>query len=163
MFLAPSHSDPGESLLTTTLLGVYLGEPAGKTPTHMSPSDLDAWCSRFVHVSACYWTTRPFLVLLHGHSGSPRVRNLDGTCVNYMSTFIQIHFITEPIKQHYYSEKLALLFWQSKPQSKKLQPNKFITQPNELEATKSARHNQISSSDQDTQDQGWQAILEETS
>ena len=33
MFLAPSRSGLGESLPTTTLLGVYLGEPAGKTPT----------------------------------------------------------------------------------------------------------------------------------
>ena len=33
MFLPPSHSNLGESLLTTTLLGVYLGEPVGKTPT----------------------------------------------------------------------------------------------------------------------------------
>ena len=33
MFLAPSRSDLGESLLTITLLGVYLIEPAGKTPT----------------------------------------------------------------------------------------------------------------------------------
>ena len=33
MFLAPSRSDLGESLLTTTLLRVYLREPAGKTPT----------------------------------------------------------------------------------------------------------------------------------
>ena len=71
---------------------------------------------------------------------------------------MQIHFITEPMKWHYYSEKLALLFWQSKPQSIKLQPNTFMTQPNELEAAKSARRNQISSLDQDTQDQGWQAI-----
>ena len=29
MFLAPSHSDPGESLLITTLLGVPLEELAG--------------------------------------------------------------------------------------------------------------------------------------
>ena len=33
MFLAPSRSDPGESLLITTLLGIPLGEPDGKTPT----------------------------------------------------------------------------------------------------------------------------------
>jgi hypothetical protein len=33
MFLAPSRSDLGESLPTTTLLGVSLGEPDGKTPT----------------------------------------------------------------------------------------------------------------------------------
>ena len=33
MFLAPSHSDLGESLPTINLLGVYLGELAGKTPT----------------------------------------------------------------------------------------------------------------------------------
>ena len=33
MFLAPSHSDLGESLLITTLLGIPLGEPDGKTPT----------------------------------------------------------------------------------------------------------------------------------
>ena len=33
MFLAPSHSDLGESLLITTLLGIPLGEPEGKTPT----------------------------------------------------------------------------------------------------------------------------------
>ena len=31
MFLAPSHSDPGESLLITTLLGIPLGEPNSKT------------------------------------------------------------------------------------------------------------------------------------
>ena len=64
------------------------------------------------------------------------------------------------MKRHYYSEKLALLFWQSKPQSINLQPNKFMTQPNELEVAKSAWHNQINSSDQDTQNQGWQAIPE---
>ena len=33
MFLAPSRSDPGESLLITTLLGIPLREPDGKTPT----------------------------------------------------------------------------------------------------------------------------------
>ena len=33
MFLAPSSSDLGESLPTINLLGVYLGELAGKTPT----------------------------------------------------------------------------------------------------------------------------------
>ena len=33
MFLAPSCSDLGESLLITTLLGIPLGEPDGKTPT----------------------------------------------------------------------------------------------------------------------------------
>ena len=33
MFLAPSHSDLGDSLLITTLLGIPLGEPGGKTPT----------------------------------------------------------------------------------------------------------------------------------
>ena len=33
MFLAPSCSDLGESLLKTTLLGIPLGEPDGKTPT----------------------------------------------------------------------------------------------------------------------------------
>src|SRR6185436_9006477 len=33
MFLAPSRSDLGESLLITTLLGIPLGEPDGKTPT----------------------------------------------------------------------------------------------------------------------------------
>jgi hypothetical protein len=33
VFLAPSHSDLGESLLITTLLGIPLGEPDGKTPT----------------------------------------------------------------------------------------------------------------------------------
>ena len=32
MFLAQSRSDPGESLLITTLLGIPLGEPDGKTP-----------------------------------------------------------------------------------------------------------------------------------
>ena len=32
MFLAPSRSDLGESLPTINLLGVYLGELAGKTP-----------------------------------------------------------------------------------------------------------------------------------
>ena len=32
MFLAPSHSDLGESLLITTLLGIPLGEPDGKIP-----------------------------------------------------------------------------------------------------------------------------------
>ena len=35
-----------------------------------------------------------------------------------------------------------------------------MTQPNELEAAKSPRHNQISSLDQGTRDLGWQAILE---
>ena len=64
------------------------------------------------------------------------------------------------MKWRYYSEKLALLFWESKLQSIKLQPNKFMTQPNELEVAKSAWHNQINSSDQDTQNQGWQAIPE---
>jgi len=34
VFLAPSRSDLGESLLITTLLGIPLGEPNGKTPTH---------------------------------------------------------------------------------------------------------------------------------
>ena len=33
MFLAPSRSDLGESQLITTLLGIPLGEPDGKTPT----------------------------------------------------------------------------------------------------------------------------------
>ena len=33
MFLAPSRSDLGESLLITTLLGIPLGEPDGKIPT----------------------------------------------------------------------------------------------------------------------------------
>ena len=33
MFLAPSRSDLGESLLKTTLLGIPLGELDGKTPT----------------------------------------------------------------------------------------------------------------------------------
>ena len=33
MFLAPSRSDVGESLRITTLLGITLGEPDGKTPT----------------------------------------------------------------------------------------------------------------------------------
>ena len=56
------------------------------------------------HVSVSYWTTHPFLVLENARFGPPRVRN------HYMSTFIQIHFITEPMKQRYYSEKLALLF-----------------------------------------------------
>ena len=56
------------------------------------------------HVSVSYWTTDPFLIFKNARFGPPRVRN------HYMSTFIQIHFITEPIKQHYYSEKLALLF-----------------------------------------------------
>ena len=35
-----------------------------------------------------------------------------------------------------------------------------MTHTNELEAAKSARHNQISSLDQGTRDLGWQAILE---
>ena len=33
MFLSPSRFDLGESLLITTLLGIPLGEPDGKTPT----------------------------------------------------------------------------------------------------------------------------------
>jgi len=33
VFLAPSHSDLSESLLITTLLGIPLREPDGKTPT----------------------------------------------------------------------------------------------------------------------------------
>ena len=33
MFLAPSRSDLSESLLITTLLGIFLREPDGKTPT----------------------------------------------------------------------------------------------------------------------------------
>ena len=33
MFLAPSRSNLGESLLITTLLGIPLGEPDGKTMT----------------------------------------------------------------------------------------------------------------------------------
>ena len=33
MFLALSHSNLGESLHITTLLGIPLGEPDGKTPT----------------------------------------------------------------------------------------------------------------------------------
>ena len=37
MFLAPSCSDLGESLLITTLLGIPLGEPDGKTPTATAP------------------------------------------------------------------------------------------------------------------------------
>ena len=40
MFLAPSRSDLGESLLITTLLGIPLGEPDGKTPiagAHVGP------------------------------------------------------------------------------------------------------------------------------
>ena len=56
------------------------------------------------HVSVSYWTTHPFLVLENARFGPPRVRN------HYMSTFIQIHFITEPMKWCYYSEKLVLLF-----------------------------------------------------
>jgi len=32
VFLAPSRYDLGESLLITTLLGIPLGEPDGKTP-----------------------------------------------------------------------------------------------------------------------------------
>ena len=71
-----------------------------------------------------------------------------------MSMFIQIHLITEQMKWHYFFEKLALLFIECKPQLIKLQPNKFMTQPNELEAAKSARHNQLSFSEQDTQYQG---------
>ena len=40
MFLVPSLSDLGESLLITTLLGIPLGEPDCKTPTdgaHLGP------------------------------------------------------------------------------------------------------------------------------
>ena len=37
VFLAPSHSDPGESLLITTLLGIPLGERDDKTPTGKAP------------------------------------------------------------------------------------------------------------------------------
>ena len=40
MLLAPSHSDHGESLLITTLLGIPLVEPDDKTPTagaHVGP------------------------------------------------------------------------------------------------------------------------------
>ena len=33
LYFAPSRSDLGESLLITTLLGIPLGEPDGKTPT----------------------------------------------------------------------------------------------------------------------------------
>ena len=40
------------------------------------------------------------------------------------------------MKCRYYSEKLVLLFRESIPQPIKLQPNKFMTQPNELETTK---------------------------
>ena len=35
MFLAPLHSDLIESLPTINLLGLYLGELAGKTPTQV--------------------------------------------------------------------------------------------------------------------------------
>ena len=38
MFFAPSCFDLGESLLITTLLGIPLGEPDGKTPTGGPPS-----------------------------------------------------------------------------------------------------------------------------
>jgi hypothetical protein len=37
VFLAPSHSDLCESLPTTNLLGEYLGDLAGKTPTAGAP------------------------------------------------------------------------------------------------------------------------------
>ena len=41
MFLAPSRSDLGESLLITTLLGIPLEEPDGKTPTGTSKGIMD--------------------------------------------------------------------------------------------------------------------------
>ena len=90
-----------------------LVSPRGSDRSHIpiGPRVLSTCRVRFIrvrslldHVSACYWTTHPFLVLENACFGLPRVRN------HYMSTFIQIHFITEPMKRHYYSEKLALLF-----------------------------------------------------
>ena len=39
MFLASSRSDLSESLLITTLLGIPLGEPDGKTPIVVPPCD----------------------------------------------------------------------------------------------------------------------------
>ena len=41
MFLAPSRYDLGESLLITTLLGIPLGEPDGKTPTQVETLEQD--------------------------------------------------------------------------------------------------------------------------
>ena len=77
----------------------------------IGPHVLSTCCVRFIrvrslldHVLVSYWTMHPFLVLKNACFGPPRVRN------HYMSTFIHIHFITKPMKWHYYSEKLALLF-----------------------------------------------------
>ena len=90
-----------------------LVSPRGSDRSHIpiGPRVLSTCRVRFIrvrslldHVSACYWTTHPFLILENARFGPPRVRN------HYMSTFIQAHFIIEPMKWRYYSEKLALLF-----------------------------------------------------
>ena len=80
-----------------------------------------------LHVSVSYLTTRPFRTT---------TRPKPVHQARYMQTFVHIHFIIERMKCRYYSEKLALLFRESIPQPIKLQPNKFVTQPNELETTK---------------------------
>ena len=41
MFLAPSRSDLGESLLKTTLLEIPLGNPDGKTPTQLEVTPME--------------------------------------------------------------------------------------------------------------------------
>ena len=90
-----------------------LVSPRGSNSSHIpiGPRVLSTCRVRFIrvrsvldHLSVSYWITHPFPVLENARFGPPRVRN------HYMSTFIQIHFITELMKQHYYSEKLALLF-----------------------------------------------------
>ena len=93
------------------LFGLVLPRGFDRSHIPIGPRVLSTCRVRFIrvrslldHVSACYWTTHPFLVLENACFGLPRVRN------HYMSTFIQIHFITELMKRHYYSEKIALLF-----------------------------------------------------
>jgi len=87
--------------------------PRGSNSSHIpiGPRVLSTCRVRFIrvrsildHLSVSYWITHPFPILENARFGPPRVR------IHYMSTFIQIHFITELMKQHYYSEKLALLF-----------------------------------------------------
>jgi len=41
VFLAPSRSDLGESLLITTLLGIPLGKPDSKTPTRPEGEEIE--------------------------------------------------------------------------------------------------------------------------